>query len=149
MAAAWNCISALNPAQLVGPSATLPQRLAGGPTDLTELVWHNLHMYTCDVCGANTKTRQGLAGHYRFRHQGVGFTSNYRPKQHSLDLKVDELAGTLKSISETVERLDLQSTMLELLVLRIAEQLGMDAKADVARASAKGMLQVLRKNLTE
>ena len=106
-------------------------------------------MYMCNVCGANTKTRQGLAGHYRFRHEGVGFTSNYRPKQHPLDRKVDELADTLKSISETVERLDLQSTVLELLVLRIAERLGVDAKADVARASAKGMLQVLHKKLTQ
>ena len=106
-------------------------------------------MYTCDTCGANTKTRQGLAGHYRFRHQGVGFTSNYRPKPNPLDQKVDELADTLKSISETVERLDLQSTMLGLLVLRIGEHVGVDAKADIARASAKGRLQVLRKNLTE
>ena len=55
----------------------------------------------------------------------------------------------MKSTSETVERLELQSTTLELLVLRIADHLGMDVRADIATASLKGTLGVLRKDLTE
>ena len=62
---------------------------------------------------------------------------------------MDELGHTLKSTSETVERLELQSTTLELLVLRIADHLGMDVRADIATASLKGTLGVLRKDLTE
>ena len=148
MTAAWNGISAES-----GATRRALRNVAAAarrkPADRTGFVCYYLNMYTCDVCGANTKTRQGLAGHYRFRHEGVGYASNYRPRQHPLDRKVDELAGTLKSTSETVERLELQSTALELLVLRIADRLGMDVRADIATASLKGTLRVLRKDLTE
>lgn len=37
--------------------------------------------YTCDLCDTRVKTRQGLAGHIRFRHAGMGPPTNYRPSE--------------------------------------------------------------------
>lgn len=40
-------------------------------------------MYACNYCDAEVKTRQGLSGHIRFRHQGVGYQGNRRSEPAS------------------------------------------------------------------
>ena len=63
-----------------------------------------VYMYTCSTCNAQVKTRQGLAGHHRFRHEGKGYPSNYRPPPKD---PTDQPAtsGQLVELQETVAEL--------------------------------------------
>ena len=71
-------------------------------------------MITCDICGANFKTAQGLAGHKRLRHSdkltselGVALTGKqlYRKMLGSLGEKLaDRLAEAILEISNGGER---------------------------------------------
>ena len=65
-------------------------------------------MYTCSICGARVKTRQGLAGHHRFRHEDKGYPSNYRPvekdpgQQPATSDEVLELRKLVESLTKQV-----------------------------------------------
>ena len=64
-------------------------------------------MYTCSICNAQVKTRQGLAGHHRFRHEGKGYPSNYRPveKDPAQQPPTQKQVLKLQKAVESIERL--------------------------------------------
>ena len=101
-------------------------------------------MYACVICGASVRTRQGLAGHHRFRHEGTRFESNYRPKTSSVERKLDELAGTVVSLDATVHEFAMDMLAFEALLVKIASQLGVDVEADIESLSAKLAIRRLR-----
>ncbi len=74
-------------------------------------------MYPCSLCPAKTKTRQGLAGHYRFRHDGIGYVSNDRPGKAELRESLTEMGHRLEDLKGEVRT-------VRSLVVAIAQKIG-------------------------
>ena len=74
-------------------------------------------MYSCSTCPAQTKTRQGLAGHYRFRHDGIGYVSNARPGRA-------ELSESLAEIGRRLDVLEFDVGIVKTVVVAIASKMG-------------------------
>lgn len=83
-------------------------------------------MYTCGICSASVKTRQGLAGHHRFRHEGKGYKSNYRPRAidpaeqpvthqefDALKKTVDTMLVCVMSVASQLKRIESKVTRVE------------------------------------
>ena len=85
-------------------------------------------MYPCSLCPAQTKTRQGLAGHYRFRHDGIGYVSNDRPGR-------TDLRESLVEMDRRLEDLEGDVGIVKTLVVAIASKMGA-VDQDLARLVA-------------
>ena len=114
-------------------------------------------MYTCTICDATVKTRQGLAGHHRFRHEGKGYVSNYRPvekdpgEQPATVQQVVELQEAVKSLDRLARAMEVRLIGMEELFQGQSTsqeiQQGVSSEAALGKAFAEGTIELARSQI--